>query len=196
MIYGNKVTVFEPCTTLAPFMKKKRMWWATGDCSRLKMTLQQMNTRLFTWNSSINIAGDMAILSDMYFLWLYSAYNKEDYKAKTLLQWVPLASLVQSLSILYAKCYFVGVRLCRVCTHSASIRAFIDTDANGLICAHIDTHRHTHTETAKWCCCGGLYQLLFILFFYLALPLPLSSFSLPPLLLCPPPPCCTTHLHQ
>lgn len=111
-----------------------------------------MNTRLFTWNSSINIAGDMAILSDMYFLWLYSAYNKEDYKAKTLLQWVPLASLVQSLSILYAKCYFVGVRLCRVCTHSESIRAFIDTDAYGLICAHIDTHRHTHTQKHWFVC--------------------------------------------
>lgn len=44
---------------------------------------------------------------------------------------------------------------------------------------HTQKHTHSHTRTAEWRWCGGLCQLLFLLSFYLALPLP----PLSPLLL-------------
>lgn len=67
--------------------------------------------------------------------------------------------LLSLLTILYAKLFSVGVRLCHIYTHGKSIQAFIDMDTNRLICTHGHTHTCARTQTADWLWCGGLCQL-------------------------------------
>lgn len=62
-----------------------------------------------------------------------------------------------SFTILYAKCYSVGVRWCRIYTHSERIQGFRDTGTSRLPCSH--RHKDRYSQTAEWHWCGGLCQL-------------------------------------